>query len=112
MTNILNRLIGDKKEWKAMEARANALPHDYRIVYGEMKSYMWRFTSGDGMDIVGVLRDILELFEDGAAEGKGVLDVTGRDVAAFCDARLSGVTTYAARWRATLNRQVAEKVAD
>ena len=33
---------------EAMEARAPALPPDYRVVYGEMKSYMWRFTSGDG----------------------------------------------------------------
>jgi DNA-binding ferritin-like protein (Dps family) len=34
MTNLLTKILGDKKEWKAMEARANALPRDYRIVYG------------------------------------------------------------------------------
>ncbi len=56
MSNFLTKIVGDKKEWKAMEARANALPRDYRIVYGEMKSYMWKFTTGDGMDIIGVLR--------------------------------------------------------
>ncbi|MER6941820.1 DUF1048 domain-containing protein, partial [Nocardioides sp. NPDC127514] len=50
MNNILSRLVGDKKDWKRMEARAAALPADYRTVYGEMKSYMWRFTAGDGMD--------------------------------------------------------------
>ena len=54
MNNILSRLVGDKKDWKRMEARAAALPADYRTVYGEMKSYMWRFTAGDGMDIVEV----------------------------------------------------------
>jgi len=110
MKHLLSRIIGDKKEWKAMEARAHALPHDYRVVYGEMKSYLWRFTSGDGMDVVAVLRDVLELFEASAREGRRVLDVTGRDVAAFCDERLSGVTTYADTWRSELNRAVASKV--
>ena len=54
MDNFLTRILRDKdkKEWKRMEARAEALPSDYRIVYGEIKKYMWRFTAGDGMDIV------------------------------------------------------------
>ena len=110
MNNLLSKIIGDKKEWKAMEARAHALPRDYRVVYGEMKSYMWRFTSGDGMDVVAVLKDVLELFEVSASEGRHVLDVTGRDVAAFCDARLQGVMTYADTWRSALNRAVAAEI--
>ena len=59
-----------------------------------MKSYLWKFTSGDGMDIVAVLNDVLGLFETSAAQGKSVLDVTGADVAAFCDDRLRGTTSY------------------
>ena len=42
------------------------------------------------MDIVAVLKDVLGLFETSAAEGKHALDVTGEDVAAFCDERLRG----------------------
>jgi len=71
MSNFLTKILGDKKEWKAMEARANALPRDYRVVYGEMKSYLWRFTAGDGMDIVAVLKEVLGLFETSAAPGQG-----------------------------------------
>jgi DNA-binding ferritin-like protein (Dps family) len=112
MSNFLTKILGDKKEWKAMEARANALPSDYRIVYDEMKSYMWRFTAGDGMDIVAILQDVLGLFESSAAEGRSVLDVTGNDVAAFCDERLRGTTSYLDRWRASLNHDVARKLAE
>lgn len=112
MSTFLSKIIGDKKDWKAMEARAGALPRDYQIVYGEMKSYMWRFTSGDGMDIVALLRDVLELFETSAARGRRVLEVTGEDIAAFCDARLPGASSYMDRWRASLNRDVARKLAD
>jgi DNA-binding ferritin-like protein (Dps family) len=110
VSNILIKILGDKKEWKAMEARANALPRDYRIVYGEMKSYMWRFTTGDGMDIVALLKEVLGVFEASVAEGKSVLDVTGEDVAALCDERLRSTTSYLDKWRASLNRDIAKKL--
>jgi DNA-binding ferritin-like protein (Dps family) len=71
---------------------------------------MWRFTAGDGMDIVSVLNDVLGLFETSAAEGRHALDVTGEDVAAFCDERLRGTASYADRWRESLNRDVARKL--
>jgi DNA-binding ferritin-like protein (Dps family) len=48
MSNFLTKILGDKNEWKSMEARADALPRDYRIVYAEIMPYMWKFTSGDG----------------------------------------------------------------
>ena len=112
MSNLMTKLIGDKKDWKRMEARANALPRDYRTVYGEMKSYMWRFTAGDGMDIVDILRDVLAEFETAAGQGKGVLDVTGPDVAAYCDDRLPQTSTYLDTWRSTLNTDVRAKLAD
>jgi DNA-binding ferritin-like protein (Dps family) len=48
MSNFLTKILGDKNEWKSMEARADALPRDYRIVYAEIMQYMWKFTSGDG----------------------------------------------------------------
>ena len=99
MENFLTRILGDKKEWKRMEARADALPGDYRIVYGEIKKYLWRFTAGDGMDIVAILKDLLDLFETGAADGKHALDVTGQDVAGFCDELLRNAKTYTEKWQ-------------
>ena len=111
MNNLLTKILGDKNEWKAMEARANALPRDYRIVYGKVKSYLWRFTSGDGMATIAILEDVLGVFENGAVQDKNVLDVTGKDVAAFCDERLRG-TTYLDRWRDSFNRDVATELAE
>lgn len=113
MRNLLAKLIGDKTEWKAMEARANVLPRDYRVVYGEMTSYMWRFTASDGMDIVAILADVLAEFEAAAAEGKPVLEVTGADVAAYCDARLGGANPmdrYLQKWRGSLNQDVRKQL--
>ncbi len=108
MSGMLTKVIGEKKEWRSMEARAHALPRDYRIVYDGMKKYLWRFTSGDGRDVVAVLTDVLGLFETGAAEGRHVLEVTGEDVAAFCDERLRATPTYTDRWRVSLNSDIAK----
>ena len=113
MSNFVTKLLGDKTEWKAMEARSDALPRDFGIVYDEIKSYMWRFTSGDGMDIVAVLKNVLGEFEAGAAEGKSALEVTGEDVAAFCDERLDGPNPYERylqKVRGSLNADVKKKL--
>ena len=110
MSSLWTKVIGDKKEWRSMEARADALPRDYRIVYAEIKPYLWKFTTGDGKDTIAVLRDVLGLFESGAAEGKPVLDVTGADVAAFCDERLRGTPSWVDKGRASLNRDVARQL--
>ena len=110
MTNFLKKILGDKKEWRAMEARAAALPADYRIVYDEIKKYMWRFTAGDGMDIIAILDDLLGLFETGAADGRSALEVTGDDVAAFCDELLRNARTYTENWREALNRNVSDRL--
>ena len=50
MSNLWTKVIGEKKEWRSMEARAHALPRDYRIVYGEIKQYMKK----RGLPTIGV----------------------------------------------------------
>lgn len=112
MANFLKKLIGDKKEWREMQARAAALPRDYRIVYDGSMKYMFKFAGGGGMDIVAILKDLLGLFETSAAEGRRALEVTGEDVAGFCDELLRNATTYTAKWHEQLNRDVQQKLRD
>ena len=107
MTDFIKKVTGDKKEWKAMEARAKALPKDYQIVYDEIKHYMWKASGNDSMD---VFKGILDLFEEGAANGRSALEITGTDVAAFCDALIVGSKTYTDKWRDDLNRDIAKKL--
>lgn len=79
------QILEDKREYRRMMTRVDALPEDYRFAYNKIQHYMWKFVSGGGLDIVALQADLLELFEEGAAEGKNVYDITGEDVAAFCD---------------------------
>ncbi|MFA6525368.1 MAG: DUF1048 domain-containing protein [Patescibacteria group bacterium] len=110
MNDFWKKVTGDKKEWRKMEARAKALPKDYRVVYDEIKNYMFKFSAGGGMDMVAILKDLLELFEEGAANGKGALEITGNDVATFCDELLRNAKTYTESWREKLNSHVMKKL--
>ncbi len=88
-------IIQGKKEWRAHVARVKALPRDYQIVYKEIQKYLFKVGPVDLTDGTGLLSGIVDLFEEGAAMGKGVLEVTGRDVAAFCDDLIKDSKTYA-----------------
>lgn len=68
------------------------------------------FTAGAGYDMMKIHSDLIELFEVGAAEGKRVLEITGEDVAAFCDELLRNANTYTENWRDALNRDIQKKL--
>lgn len=112
LSHYLNplQIIEDKREYRKMMTRVKALPEDYRFAYDKMQHYMWKYASGSGLDMVELQADLLELFESGAYAGMSVLEITGEDVAAFCDELLANATTYTAKWREDLNRDVMKKV--
>jgi DNA-binding ferritin-like protein (Dps family) len=77
-------VIEGKKQWRAHMARVKALPRDYQIVYKEIQRYLFKVGSIDSPD-GHLLCGIVDFFEEGVAAGKGVLQLVGKDVAAFCD---------------------------
>jgi Uncharacterized protein conserved in bacteria len=99
-------IIKGKKEWRAHVARVKALPEDYRIVYKEIQKYLFKVGPVELAEGTGLLSGIVDLFEEGAASGKGVLEVTGRDVAAFCDDLIKDSTTYADLYQESVDREV------
>ncbi len=107
MGNFLKKIIGDKKEWRMMEVRAKALPRDYRFVYNEIKKYIWM---SSGLEAIDIFKGLLDLFEESSANGKRVLEITGDDVAVFCDELLRGEKTYTEKWREELNHEVMKKL--
>ncbi|CAL9348939.1 hypothetical protein SUDANB6_00425 [Streptomyces sp. enrichment culture] len=87
-------IIEGKKQWRAHLARVKALPPDYRIVYKEMQTYLFK-VGPIGLADGPLLPGIVDFFEEGVAEGKGVLELIGADVAAFCDDLIKDSRTYA-----------------
>ena len=102
----INEIIEGKKAWRAHVARVKALPQDYQIVYKEIQKYLYKVGPVEPTDATGLLFGITDLFEEGAAKGKGVLEVTGGNVAAFCDDLLKDSKTYADIYQESVNQEV------
>lgn len=110
MLELIKKMIGDKKEYREQMARVEALPEDYRFVFEKIQGYLWSFAGGDGSDMLKLQYELIELFEISAADGKQVLDVTGEDVAGFCDELLHDTKKWTDHYRKRLNRNIRNKV--
>ncbi|UQZ36656.1 hypothetical protein C2I18_25845 [Paenibacillus sp. PK3_47] len=103
-------IIEGKKEWRAHVARVKALPQDYQIVYKEIQKYLFKVGPVELTEGTGLLSGIIDLFEEGASRGEGVLEVTGSDVAAFCDDLIKDSKTYADIYQESVAREVHQAV--
>ena len=99
-------IIEGKKEWRAHMARVKALPQDYQTVYKEIQKYLFKVGPVELTEGTGLLSGIVDLFEEGAASGKDVLEVTGRDAAAFCDDLIKDSKTYADIYQKSVDQEV------
>ncbi|MFF4732261.1 DUF1048 domain-containing protein [Streptomyces mirabilis] len=94
-------IVEGKKQWWAHVARVQALPPDYRIVYKEIQKYLFKVGPVD-LEDGNLLSRIVDFFEEGAAAGKGVMELIGPDVAAFCDNLMKDSRTNADVYRESL----------
>ena len=106
----IKKIIRSKQEYKQQMARVENLPEDYQYVFKKIQKHMWMFAAGAGYDMIKIHYDLIELFEEGAANGKHVLEITGEDVASFCDELLRNTSTYTENWREALNRDIQKKL--
>lgn len=109
VVRIQDAIEGKRKwqaKWRAHTARVKALPQDYRIVYKEIQNYLFKVGPVELTDGTNLLAGVVDLFEEGAALGKGVIEVTGSDVAAFCDDLIKDSKTYADLYQESVDREV------
>lgn len=98
-------IIKGKKEWRAHMARIKALPKDYQIVYKEIQKYLFKVGPVELNEGIDLLSGIVDFFEEGVALGKDVLEVTGDDVAAFCDELIKDSKTYGDIYQESINQE-------
>lgn len=100
-------IIEGKKKWRAHMVRVKALPLDYQIVYKEIQKYLYKVGPVELSNGFDLLAGIIDLFEEGAIQGKDVLKVTGIDVAAFCDDLIKDSKTYTDIYQESVNQKVS-----
>ena len=109
MGKILNKILGDLDEKKAYiknEKRAKSLPSEYASAYKNIRSYIFNTS---GIFSMEPLITLVDIFEEAAAEGKNVLDITGTDVSAFADELVRGTKSYQDQQRDKLNKNMEAK---
>lgn len=110
--NYLNikKMMESKREYRQAMARVKELPDEYQFVFKKIQDHMWMFASGAGYDMMEIHYGLIELFEEGANLGKRVLEITGDDVATFCEELLRSASTYTNDWRTKLNKEIHDKI--
>lgn len=106
----IQKILQEKQEYKEQKKRIEALDGEYKSVFQSIQKRLWIFAGGDGDAMVELQSKLVDLFEEGAAQGKKVLEVTGEDVAGFVDRLLEQTT--AKNWKTQLNEEIAEKLKD
>ncbi len=85
ISDITTKLIGDKKRWKQYKARTAALPPSHRTAVDGIERYLMYTGTSDGEQLMRMLDDLADLFEQSAADGTTVRIVVGDDPIAFAE---------------------------
>ncbi len=119
VTGIIEKVTGsfeDKKRWRVYQARAAGLPPQHRTTTKALERYlMYRGAISRGDVLVTMLEDLVELFEQAAADGTTVRDVVGEDPVTFAEDFLANypegqwINTERDRLVRDVDRAVAEE---
>jgi DNA-binding ferritin-like protein (Dps family) len=85
IADITTRLIGDKKRWRQYKARTAALPTSHRTAVDGIERYIMYTGPSDGDQLMRMLEDLADLFEQTAADGTSVRAVVGDDPISFAE---------------------------
>jgi DNA-binding ferritin-like protein (Dps family) len=100
------------RDWKAFDARAEALPADYRAAWQQIKTNLFAYTDFTGRNLTPIADNVLGLLEETASDGQSIQEAVGDDIKGFCAALAGGegARSYRDRWREQVNRNVAKKM--
>lgn len=83
MFNWYKKYRAEKRDYKLYKKRIDNLPEDYRQAMKAIETYLWSFAKGAGMFYI--LKNVLEMFENAAADKLELKEVVGDDLAEFAD---------------------------
>ena len=85
-------MIGDKRRWKQYKARKKQLPDGYRQAVDAIERYLMYFGAADGDSSAQMFEDLIDLFEQAAADGTSVRAIVGEDPVEFVDTFIANYT--------------------
>jgi len=84
ISKLISKVIGPKQGWREHKARARRLPASYRTALDALERYLNYL--GPGGDGGAILADLIDLFEQSAANATPIPEVVGTDPVEFIEA--------------------------
>ena len=83
ISKYISKVIGEKGQWRQYKARARQLPASYRTAVDALERYLMYFgTGGDG---TAIYADLVDLFEQSAANRTPIRQIVGEDPVEFIE---------------------------
>lgn len=81
----IKQMIEQKKRFRRYEARKKQLPATYREALDAIQRYTYYNAPDDGENLLQLLDDLIDLFEEAEASGTPLQDVVGEDPVEFAE---------------------------
>ncbi|MFI5284924.1 MAG: DUF1048 domain-containing protein [Candidatus Dormibacteria bacterium] len=87
MNKFISKVIGEKRQWRQHKARTRELPASYRTAVEALERYLMHIgPGGDGADAASMFEDLIDLFEQSAANRTPIREIVGEDPVEFLEA--------------------------
>ena len=83
-SKFISKVVGPKGQWRRYKARVRQLPPDYRTALDALERYLNYL--GPGGDGGAIYADLIDLFEQSAANGTPIREIVGEDPVEFLEA--------------------------
>jgi DNA-binding ferritin-like protein (Dps family) len=74
-----------KRQYRQFKARIRQLPDNYRTAFEALERYLMYFGRGDGAGWASMYEDLIDLFEQSAANGTPIREIFGEDPVEFVE---------------------------
>ncbi|HUN38598.1 MAG TPA: DUF1048 domain-containing protein [Trebonia sp.] len=108
VSRLISKVVGDKREWRQYKARKQRLPENYRAALDAAERYANYSGLSDGDAIMRMLGDLIDLFEQGAANSTPIRELVGEDPAEFMDEFLQNYKQ--GDWKAPARNRLTEAI--
>ena len=89
---FITRMIDEKKRYRRYKARTEELPPNYHAAIDALERYLMFFGPGKGDELVAMLEDLADLFDESAANGTPIRAVVGKNPVEFAETFLQNYT--------------------
>ena len=86
MNKFIEKVIGEKGQWRQHKARTRQLPANYRAAIDALERYLMLFGRAEGTGWASMFEDLLDLFEQSAANRTPIREIVGEDPVEFIEA--------------------------